>query len=224
MTNTNTIVVHSGLRPGELIIGHSDGSDTVFLPPLNYAYRFTIVKNSDMAEWAISRTQLSNGTIEALLKFTSLEAAEKALAELHQALLEPATEPAPAPSEREREIKPTDVFSKTGKRFIIIATAIVIGVILFYMSSRSDEESNEVIETTQSIPTPVSNVEAEPYISPTAPPAPMPASPGEALLLQIGGGSQAPGPSQPSPVQQPLTPQAPPATPGDGLLQQIQGR
>lgn len=221
MNNSNTILVHTGLRQGELIIGHADGSDTVFLPPLNYAYRFTIVKNSDIDEWAISRTQLSNGTIEALLKFTSLESAENALTELHQALLEPA--PEPVTPVKERSIKFTDLPLRTIA--IITAFAVAIGVILFMgIVSQNDNSDDGQAMLTQDTPAPSSAAETETYISPTAPPAPMPASPGEALLLQIGGGAQAPGPSQPSPVQQPITPQAPPGTPGDGLLQQIQGR
>lgn len=201
----NILLIHTGMRPGELIIGHADGSDTIFLPATDWPYRFTVVKNAEREEWAISRTRVGTGALEPLLSFTSLAAAEQARCELHRALLE--TNPEPVPSRNLNKFTP------------YIIGAAVSALIIFVFSINSGPSSAGSQDTSQIAPDPAPQ---STYISPTAPVAPMPASPGESLLLQIDGAGQASASAQPKPVETTAATQAP-ATPGEGLLNQIKG-
>lgn len=209
----NTLLIHTGMRPGELIIGHADGSDTIFLPPTDWAYRFTVVKNSEREEWAISRTKVGTGALEPLLSFTSLESAELARQELHRALLEPAPDNAAT--------LPTDASKFTPW----IIGAIVLALIIFGFSVKPSSKNEEpsAPQAAQSVEGSATAPQGATYISPTAPPEPLPTTPGQSLLQQIGNGAQAPAATQPAPVQTPAPTQAP-ATPGEGLLNQIKGK
>jgi hypothetical protein len=207
----NTLLIHAGMRPGELIIGHVDGSDTIFLPPTDWAYRFTVVKNAEREEWAISRTKVGSGALEPLLSFTSLAAAEQARKELHRALLEPAPEVAAAHPNKQI--------------LMIVGAAILALIIIIFATKPGSTTKNETVNPISAADqTNETGVQQSTYISPTAPPAPLPSSPGQDLLMQITGGAGAPSATQPAPVQTPAPTQAPPATPGEGLLNQIKGQ
>lgn len=216
MTSSPLLLIHAGMRPGELILAIASEKRPVFLPATDRIHRFEVGKHPQLEEWALLRRYLSgNGEAEALFTFSREEEATQALEELHAALLEPA----PSAIERPR------VSIALPENWKPIAAAVLfIGLVagLSYCGKRPDANPGAA-----ALPTPTID-----YSAPVGTNAPQPTpsaasaapgssgmSPGDLILQQI----QQPPPAA---TAQPSPPQAspPPATAGDALLQQIKGR
>lgn len=212
MTHTPSLLIHAGMRPGDLIIAHADGTQPVFVPCSERVHRFEIGKNTQAEEWALLRRYVSGGEPDALMTFHSEQEANQALEELHKALLEPAPLPV--------------MESKTGNRWIPMMLVVLIVSIgsLAYCSKHSSNHPVAPIES--KIPTDYapSGQYSDPSVS--SPPAGNPnssgASPGDIILQQIQRPSSTGDtnkPPQDTPASAPNV-----ETPGDAMLQQIQGR
>lgn len=220
MTPSPVLLIHAGMRPGELILAIANEKRPVFLPATDRVHRFEIGKHPQAEEWALLRRYLSgNGEAEALFTFDNEEEATRALDELHAALLEP------APITLDR---PGVSFSLPENWKPIAAAALFIALMigLSYCGKRPAASDNTA--ATPSTPT-------IDYSAPIGPPAPNEAttppsaapgsgalSPGDAILQQIQQTPPATAPAPQPAAPQAIAPQAP-ASAGDALLRQIKG-
>lgn len=190
----STLFVHTGMRQGELIIGLTDESDVVFLPPATEPFRFDIVQNNAQQQWAISRTFIRDGRIEALLTFDSEDKAKRALKELLEILLEPATPTQVA--EQEHTPQPRRVIRADMRPIAIVLGGVLGLALLVFIGSKLFSSGNESTAR-QAPPAPQAQIQPQPAPSaPTHQPA-----------------------AQPAPA-----PPAPPSSPGNAVLDAIQGR
>lgn len=241
MSTTTQLLIHAGMRPGEIIVARADGSDPVFVPPTDIIHGFTIGRNPGTEEWALLRHYCGQRAPDALLSFNSSKDAEQALSELHLALLEPA----PASVVQESTLpKPVHLMA--------IAGVLAIGIAMLFVFRGNKEEAptpapiaqEATISAPQATPgtviQPTSSIDNVPNMSAAdvalfdlpippsqtqeaTPPQQVPAvSPGDSLLQQIRQGSPQ---VEAKPEDEPQAKSPPPAasSPGTSLLNQIKG-
>ena len=196
MTNQPLLLIHAGMRPGELVLAHNGGKDPVFLPACEKPHKFVVGNDMTKSEWAIMRATIDGSIVEPLLIFASADSANAALAELLAALLEPAKDEVSTPSRWSIPIP--------GPWIAVVAfLALIMILVHLYPSAQTattdsgaghGQDSNTVITTTAqtdssraSIPGPP---ETQSTFHPSSSTTPAPAaavSPGDALLRRIRG-------------------------------------
>lgn len=226
MSNTPQLLIHAGMRPGEIVLARADGSEPIFLPPTDMIHGFTVGKHPTEEQWALLRHYCDQRAPDALLSFSSSQDADQALEELHRALLEPA----PSVNMQPR--------AKISPLVIAGGVAIALIVVLFLGGRGKDAAQSPVVDATQptasaqeSAPpaqVPANGNETNPFAflpTETQTPAPPPASAGDRLLRQIQQGASNSAPNQPvdAPAGTPRPPAPPAKSPGDSLLNQIKG-